>query len=88
MWLRLVGSRVCGPQHLCTGLVAHSMWDLSGPGIEPVSPASAGRFSTTGLPGKPSPWHFEGTYIFVEGLSNHMESAIIFSKIINLYKYF
>ena len=29
------------------------MWDLSGPGIEPVSPALAGRFFTTELPGKP-----------------------------------
>ena len=31
-----------------------SMWDLPGPGLEPVSPASAGRFSTTAPPGKPS----------------------------------
>ena len=29
------------------------MWDLSRPGLEPVSPALAGRFSTTGPPGKP-----------------------------------
>ena len=29
------------------------MWDLPGPGLEPVSPAFAGRFSTTALPGKP-----------------------------------
>ncbi|KAJ8780736.1 hypothetical protein J1605_000779 [Eschrichtius robustus] len=29
------------------------MWDLSGPGLEPVSPALAGRFSTTAPPGKP-----------------------------------
>ena len=28
------------------------MWDLPGPGIEPVSPALAGRFLTTVLPGK------------------------------------
>ena len=28
------------------------MWDLSRQGIEPVLPALAGRFSTTGLPGK------------------------------------
>ena len=28
------------------------MWALSGPGIEPVSPALAGRFLTTGPPGK------------------------------------
>ena len=28
------------------------MWDLPGPGTEPVSPALAGRFLTTGPPGK------------------------------------
>ena len=31
-----------------------SMWDLPRPGLEPVSPALAGRFSTTVPPGKPS----------------------------------
>ena len=31
----------------------HGMWDLPRPGIEPVSPALAGRFSTTAPPGKP-----------------------------------
>ena len=29
------------------------MWDLPKPGLEPVSPALAGRFSTTASPGKP-----------------------------------
>ena len=29
------------------------MWDLPGPGHEPVSPASAGGLSTTPPPGKP-----------------------------------
>ena len=28
-------------------------WDPPRPGLEPVPPASAGRFSTTALPGKP-----------------------------------
>ena len=28
-------------------------WDLPRPGLEPVSPASAGRLSTTAPPGKP-----------------------------------
>ena len=28
-------------------------WNLPGPGLEPVSPALAGRFSTTAPPGKP-----------------------------------
>ena len=31
----------------------HSMWDPPRPGLEPVSPALAGRFSTTAPPGKP-----------------------------------
>ena len=30
------------------------MWDLPRPGLEPMSPALAGRFSTTAPPGKPS----------------------------------
>ena len=30
------------------------MWDLPRPGLEPTSPALAGRFSTTAPPGKPS----------------------------------
>ena len=31
----------------------HSMWDPPRPGLEPMSPALAGRFSTTAPPGKP-----------------------------------
>ena len=30
-------------------------WDLPRPGLEPVSPALAGRLSTTAPPGKPAP---------------------------------
>ena len=33
-------------------LLPHSMWDLPGLGIEPVSPAFAGGFFTTEPPGK------------------------------------
>ena len=29
------------------------MWDLPGPGLEPVSPALAGGFLSTAPPGKP-----------------------------------
>ena len=32
------------------------MWDLPRPGLQPVSPALAGRFSTTAPPGKPPSW--------------------------------
>ena len=31
----------------------HGMWDLPRPGLEPVFPELAGRFSTTAPPGKP-----------------------------------
>ena len=31
----------------------HGMWDLPRPGLEPMSPALAGRFSTTAPAGKP-----------------------------------
>ena len=45
-----------------TGLVAPWHGDLPGPGIEPLSPILAGRFLTTGPPGKsplsvPKPLH-------------------------------
>ena len=33
------------------------MWDLPRPGLKPVSPALAGRFSTTAPPGKPRLWY-------------------------------
>ena len=33
-------------------------WDLPRPGLETVSPALAGRFSTTAPPGKPCPRSF------------------------------
>ena len=35
------------------GQLLHGMWDPPGPGLEPMSPALAGRFSTTAPPGKP-----------------------------------
>ena len=39
----------------------HGMWNLPGSGIEPVSPALAGRFSPTVPPGKSSHTHFSIT---------------------------
>ena len=35
-----------------------SMWDLPRPGLEPVSTALAGRFSTTAPPGNPKAEYF------------------------------
>ena len=40
----------CGSQ----AQLLRGMWDLPRPGLEPVSPALAGRFSTTAPPGKPN----------------------------------
>ena len=39
----------------------HSMWDLPGPGLEPVSPALTGRFLTTVPPRKPCVHVFTST---------------------------
>ena len=41
------------------------MWDLPRPGLEPMSPALAGRLSTTAPPGKPNPAYFYQHLIFV-----------------------
>ena len=38
--------------HRLSCSLLHSMWDLSGPGIEIMSPAMAGRFLSTVPPGK------------------------------------
>ena len=50
------GSRAPGHRlNSCSmrALLLPSMWDLPGPGIEPVSPALAGGFFATGSLGKP-----------------------------------
>ena len=38
------------------------MWDPPKPGLEPVSPALAGRFSTTVPPGKPKFTNFDKSF--------------------------
>ena len=40
----------------------HGMWDLPRPGLEPVSPALAGRFLITAPPGKPEAFLYFGLY--------------------------
>ena len=52
------GSRALGRRLSSCGTRAQllrGMWDLPGPGLEPVSPALADRFLTTAPPGKPLP---------------------------------
>ena len=47
------------------------MWDLPRPGLQPVSPALAGRFSTTAPPGKPYFLYFiRSAIIFVADILN------------------
>ena len=53
------------------------MWNLPRPGLEPMSPASAGRFSTTAPPGKP--W----TLIFI-----FLAFHLFLPKFIQQYKRF
>ena len=55
-----------------------SMWDLPRPGLEPVSPALAGRFSTTAPPGKPT------TFVFDEGCDFlHSACCMVNDKVLN-----
>ena len=43
----------------CGAWDIRGLWDISGSGIEPVSPALAGRFFTTEPPGKPKKENFK-----------------------------
>ena len=43
----------------------HGMWDLPGPGIEPMSPALAGGFLTIAPPGKSFPFLFLFLFLFL-----------------------
>ena len=49
----------CGAQ----GQLSHGMWDLPGPGLEPVCPAMAGGFLTTAPPGRPQ-CYFQMTSLY------------------------
>ena len=49
------------------------MWDLPRPGLEPVSPELAGRFSTTAPPGKPS-----FTFVFPTPSPQRMVFTLLF----------
>ena len=45
------------------------MWDPPRPGLEPMSPALAGRFSTTAPPGKPGTDTFEDSLVILTNLN-------------------
>ena len=50
------------------------MWDPPRPGLEPVSPALAGRFLTTAPPGKPGGSIFNFSSIHVERIFSQLKS--------------
>ena len=50
-----------------TGSRRGGMWDLPGPGLDPVSPALADRFLTTAPPGKPGILLLIGTFLGWKG---------------------
>ena len=52
------------------------MWDLPRPGIEPVSPALAGRFSTTVPPGKP--WVLNFCWLYSRQISSDLRPLFSF----------
>ena len=55
------------------------MWDLPRPGLEPVSPALAGRFSTTASPGKPG-LYSECDGKLLEGFEQRYDMIKLFLK--------
>ena len=52
------------------------MWDLPRPGLEPVSPALAGRFSTTAPPGKPDFCYFKPPSLWSLGTASPGQSYV------------
>ena len=52
----------CSRQEYWSGLPFPPPGDLPDPGIKPASPALAGRFFTTELPGKPMDYPHETVY--------------------------
>ena len=59
--LQTCGLSNCGSR----AQLLRGMWDLPRPGPEPVSPALAGRFSTTVPPGKPNIYNFYDLFCII-----------------------
>ena len=55
------------------------MWDLPGPGLEPVSPALAGGFSTTAPPGQ-SHVSILSQILFSYRLLQNIEFPVLYSR--------
>ena len=67
----------CGAQ----ARLLRGMWDLLRPGLEPVSPALAGRLSTTAPPGKPFEYVFKK--LIFSFLSFYLLRVYLFFSIFN-----
>ena len=61
------------------------MWDPPRPGLEPVSPALAGVFSTTVPPGKPQPIRLLMTMLAVMIMNNQVFSQITLDRFTKEY---
>ena len=62
-WLQTRRLSSCGSR----AQLLRGMWDPPRPGLEPVSPGSAGRLSTTAPPGKPSKTFIENKLVVSKG---------------------
>ena len=82
-WALERGLSSCGAQTL----LLRSMWDLPGPGLEPVSPTLAGGFLTSAPPGKPMKTFLKNTDVIsvahLSQLHNKLDltMTIKFSKV-------
>ena len=62
------------------------MWDLPGPGLEPVSPALADGFLTTAPPGKPLAFVLETVHLeFLDTQTNGSISKSDGSEVLCVY---
>ena len=62
------------------------MWDPPRPGLEPVSPALAGRLSTTAPPGKPKK-SFLKKFLLKYSWFTMLCQSLLYSKVTQLYSY-
>ena len=65
------GLNSCGSQ----AYLLHGRWDPPGPGLEPMSPALAGRFLTTAPPGKPGSTIIIQGFLLADGMSKAADNG-------------
>ena len=68
------------------------MWDLPGPGLEPMSPALAGGFLTTAPPGRScSLWFFVSLFLLsclLLDLFEHYYYSILIYRVFNCFLFY